>query len=439
MTNEELEKKIEVKSTEIAKGLLDATLKEMEVEAEKKAAEILKAKEAEEAATKAAVVLKPDTDELLNAAQKDANAKEWKDAGEFYKGIIDFRTKGVFDNRLVWVEKDGQRSDPKHYDVSSEAQVIKTMTEGVDASGGFLVPEQTLMDIQAYAIEDAVVRPNNPFLIKMERDILNIPRVNDTTHASSLFGGVIAYWTEEAGAKTESEPVWGNCKLQAHELAGYTRASNSLIADSAVALGQVITRMFGEAWVWFEDNAFLNGNGVGQPLGILNAGCLIGVTRQDTNNVTWGDFPRLYARATARARKNGVWVMNQDVIPDIATMVGENTTAAASAGSVVWVSSDGGAKDPLPKTILGRPIIYTEKMGSLGCVNDVGFFDFSQYIIGDRQKMVIDTSAHVGFTSNTTYWRFCLRVDGQPWPLSALTPANGSNSLSPFVALAETS
>ena len=138
MTNEELEKKIEVKSTEIAKGLLDATLKEMEVEAEKKAAEILKAKEAEEAATKAAVVLKPDTDELLNAAQKDANAKEWKDAGEFYKGIIDFRTKGVFDNRLVWVEKDGQRSEPKHYDVSSEAQVIKTMTEGVDSAGGYV-------------------------------------------------------------------------------------------------------------------------------------------------------------------------------------------------------------------------------------------------------------------------------------------------------------
>jgi len=79
---------------------------------------------------------------------------------------------------------------------------------------------------------------------------------------------------------TASEPKWGNCKLTAHQLAGYTKASNALLADAAVGLEAFLRRAFGEAWAYYEDIAFISGSGKGEPLGVLNASCTIPVTRQ---------------------------------------------------------------------------------------------------------------------------------------------------------------
>ena len=39
-------------------------------------------------------------------------------------------------------------------------------------------------------------------------------------------------------------------------------------------------------------------------------------------------------------------------------------------------------------------------------------------------------------TTDETAFRFILRVDGQPLWNSAVTPANGTNTISPFISLA---
>ena len=295
------------------------------------------------------------------------------------------------------------------------------------------------MEVHQIKLENTVIRPNGASVYPMDTDTLNIPRIDDTSHASTVYGGVCAYWTEEAGTKTESEPKWGNCKLTAHELSGYTRASNALIADSAIALERFIKKAFGEAWAYFEDDAFINGNGVGQPLGILNSGCLTSVTRTDTNNVVWGDIANLWTRLLPGCRDKAVWLMNQEVEKDILKAVGENVTPAATAGNVIVVSQDQGAVKTPPRVLFGRPYFVTEKMNALGSAGDFGVFDLSYYIIGDRSPLAIDTSAHVGFTSNTTYWRFTIRVDGQPWLADDLTPRNGTDTIGPFVTLTSTS
>jgi len=119
--------------------------------------------------------------------------------------------------------------------------------------------------------------------------------------------------------------------------------------------------------------------------------------------------------------------------------MGAGNAAQASGHNLVWINRDQGAAQSIPGTIFGRPFFVTEKMSALGSEGDIGVFDFGFYLIGDRQPLTIDASTHVYFTTNCTAWRFVLRVDGQPWLKSAITPRNGSNTLSPFVILSSTS
>ena len=89
-----------------------------------------------------------------------------------------------------------------------------------------------------------------------------------------------------------------------------------------------------------------------------------------------------------------------------------------------------------PTTLLGRPIIYTEKAETLGTAGDLYFVDFSQYLIGDRASMEVASSPHVQFINDRTVWRLIQRVDGRPWLESALTPRNGTSTLSPYINVA---
>jgi hypothetical protein len=60
----------------------------------------------------------------------------------------------------------------------------------------------------------------------------------------------------------------------------------------------------------------------------------------------------------------------------------------------------------------------------------------SDYLWIDKAGIKKDTSIHVRFNYDEQVFRFVVRVDGQPILNSPITPANGTNTLSPFVALA---
>jgi len=405
----------------------------------KKEAEEEKKEEVVEEIKEVTPVIKVDTEDELEKAQNDAEEKQKEMSfGELIKAIYNFRQFGTEDNRLVYVDPDGKQSTPMQHEPQGPEHSLKTMTEGTDSGGGFLVREEHINQIYELGLEASIIRNNGAFAIPMGSDTLNVPRIDESSHASNVYGGILAHWTEEAGDKTSSEPKWGNCKLTAHELAGYTRASIALMQDSAFAIEPIIKRLFGMAWSYYEDDAFINGNGVGQPLGLQNSGCLITVTRQNTSSVLYNDLPGIWAQVLPASREKGIWLLNHEVLEDLMT-IGAGNVTQASGHQMIFVARDQGAVMTPPKTIFGRPYVLSEKLPAKGDQGDIGFYDLSYYLIGDRQKLTIDTSAHVGFVSNTIYWRFTLRVDGQPWLQSALTPKNGSQTLSPFVCLSSTS
>ncbi len=302
------------------------------------------------------------------------------------------------------------------------------LSEGVDSEGGFLVPEEFSKKLLMDSLETAVIRPNGPTIVPMGSDTVNIPKIVDTAHSSHVFGGVVAYWTEETGDKTVKEPTFGQIKLIAKKLTGYTYASDELLADSAIGLEALLIRLFGEAIGWYEDDAFIDGDGVGKPLGILNSGALLAVNRSAANTIAIADLANIFARLFPKSHKRAIWLANPSTLPQL---------IALGSTYLTWLKGSAGAaglSEAPPAVLLGRPIIFTEKCSALGTAGDILLADLSYYLIGDRQRITVASSKHVRFLSDETAWRFVKRVDGQPWVDSAFTPANGS-SLSPFVTL----
>jgi len=247
-----------------------------------------------------------------------------------------------------------------------------------------------------------------------------------------VFGGVQAFWIPESGTITASEPTFGQVQFRAKKLVGHTIVTNELLADSASALEALLTRLFGQTHAYFEDDAFINGDGAGEPVGIINADALVSVpkeTGQAAATIVVENIDKMFSRMLPTSVPNAVWMANPDTFPQLVAMARN----VGTGGSPVWISNIVGGP---PASIYGRPVIFSEKCQTVGTVGDIYFVDFSHYIIADRQSMTMSASQHVRFTTDETMFRFTSRLDGRPWLESALTPRFGANTLSPYVALA---
>jgi len=362
--------------------------------------------------------------------EAEEQGKKFKTFGEYLLAIRNFRLNKEADERLfgMYIDKDGkfQKTTAGH------------MEEGEDSQGGFLVPEVYRPDLKMLALENSVIRPNGPMIIPpIKADSIKIPYVDDTSHESTVFGGVWLKWTGEAVTKTATKPIFGQLELTPHKLAGITYTSNELLADSAIALEPLIKTMFGRASGYAEDDVFLTGTGAGQPQGIINCNCTIAVPRKTTSHIYFEDLIEMYATMFPTSHSRAIWIINPSALPDLIAM-GAGSVAPASGHNCIWISRDMGATKKIPGTIFGRPFFISEKMMGLGTAGDIGYFDLSYYLIWDRQPITIDVSTHIGFLEDETCWRFVLRVAGRCWPQSSITLRHGAapvTAISPFVIL----
>lgn len=312
-------------------------------------------------------------------------------------------------------------------------KIQNSFGSSVPADGGFLIPEYLRSELLRVSLETALVR-SRARIIPMETLNVPFPTIDSTSNASSVHGGIVGYWTEEGGSLTDSAPQFGRVNLTAKKLTVYSEVPNELFQDSLISLQAFMDQAYPEAISWFEDVAFVSGGGVGEPLGFLNAPAAVSVTKetgQAATTIVWENIVKAYSRMLPSSIGRAVWVCHIDTFPELATMA----LSVGTGGSAVWIGNGGGADSP-PMTILGRPVIFTEKVSSVGTAGDVNFVDFGYYLIGDRQAMQADTSVDFKFGADKTAMRVIERVDGRPWIQSAITPQTGSNTLSPFVKIA---
>ncbi len=359
--------------------------------------------------------------------------------GEMWKGLYDLHS-GVR-------PRDPEKLHKKLFGAVEEQgwglvpveQTKAALAEGSGVTGGYTVPPQFSNNLMQLAIEDSIVEPLAT-TVPMTGMTWTGPYLDQTTAQSAgrtaFTGGIVASWTSEAATRDETEPTFRQCELKAWELSFYTVASNNLLADNAVGLDALLTQLFSRAISWYCDYAFLQGNGVGKPSGVVNDPATIAVNRGTAARVRYVDVVTMYSRLLLQSAGSARWVAHQSIMPDLLQMhdsSGNQTTFGA--GRELFTSIDQGAVKKPTWQILGAPLQFTEKVPSLGNKGDLGLYDFSKYLVGRRAEVEVAMSPHVKFLQNSSVWRVVVRLDGRPWLSGPVTLADGTFTVSPFVVL----
>lgn len=308
-------------------------------------------------------------------------------------------------------------------------RVRNAFSSGSGGDGGFLVPESLRSELLSLSLEDSVVRPLAT-VIPMSTPRVSVPSVDSTSNVTTVHGGIQTYWKPEGAQLTGSSATFARTELQANKLTAYTEVPNELLAD-AVAFEAFLQRSFPSALTFAEDYAFMMGSGAGEPQGFLRAPAGVSVTKetnQVADTIVWENLIKMYARMLPSSLARAVWIVPPNAFPELATMA----LGVGTGGSAVWLNN--GVVGP-PATILGRPVIISEKAPTLGDAGDVSFVDLSYYLIGDRQQMTATSSPHFKFQTDETAFKVISRVDGRLWLNSAITPKNNGDTLSPVVKL----
>lgn len=305
----------------------------------------------------------------------------------------------------------------------------------VGSDGGFLIQSDFATEIlkKAYEVGSLVSRCRRA-TVSPNSDRLIIPYVDETSRATgSRWGGVQTYWANEADTATAKKPKIGKLEVPLHKLLGIAYMTRELFEDAS-AMSMIYRDAFAEEIAFMVENGIVNGTGAGQLLGILNASALISVskeTAQEAASLYPENINKMYSRMWARSRANAVWLHNQDIEPQLFGMY----QTIGTGGVPVFLPPNGLSQSPYG-TLMGRPLLPTEYNATLGTVGDLLLADLSQYLLLEKGELRVDMSEHVNFASDEIAMRFVFRVGGQPLWTSAVTPFKGTNTLSPFVALA---
>ena len=135
-------------------------------------------------------------------------------------------------------------------------------------------------------------------------------------------------------------------------------------------------------------------------------------------------------------RGSAVWIHDQDCEPQFPQMniKVKNVAGSENVGGLP-IFSPPNVLSPVP-SLYGKPLVAAEQAKTLGTVGDLYFANLAEYLIVKKGGLEMAESVHVRFLYNEKTFRFLYPINGAPTWKSALTPANGSNTLSPFITLA---
>lgn len=323
---------------------------------------------------------------------------EWRSLGEFVQTIA----KNPNDKRLRGRETEARQQ-----------------SQSVGTEGGFLVPDQFVQSILTVNPDEAIIRPRATVYgggTGENFGELHIPAIQYS--GNNMYGGAAVQWIDEGDVKPETDVEFKRVTLHPFEVAAHVQVTDRLLGNASI-IQQVVSTQLRGALIAAEENAFLTGNGIGQPTGIIDHAATISVARAGAAAVAYADLADMLA--VFRGRR-GVWIVGRDILPELMDL-------QDPANAYIWQPS---ARDGNPGTLFGMPVLFSDHSPALGVQGDVVLADLSYYLIGDGAGVSIAVSPHQLFTSNRTIIKAWKTVDGVPWltgPLPTTVPT------SPFVEL----
>jgi len=308
------------------------------------------------------------------------------------------------------------------------------MNEAVPSEGGFFVQKDFASELIKAAFDTSLLGNKcRRWGLTSAANGIKIPAINETSRADgSRRGGIRGYWANEAATVTASKPAFSQVELTLNKLFCLGYMTEEILADAGV-LGTMLSELFAEEIGFKLDDAIVNGDGAGKPLGIMNSPALVTVSKegaQAADTVVFENIVKMWSRLIASSRSNAVWLINQDVEPQLYGM----SLAVGTGGVPVYLPA-GGLTGAPHSTLFGRPVLPIEQCDTVGDLGDIVLADLSQYYLADKGGMQAASSVHVKFIYDEMTFRTTYRVDGQPAWKSPITPFKSSNTLSPFVTL----
>ena len=201
---------------------------------------------------------------VIHAVPSNNNQpKPFKNLVEQLKAVKDQATTGRVDDRLVQINN-----------------AASGMSEGNGADGGFAV--QT--DFAGMMMETAV-KSGNILPLVDKYDITGKSNgakwvdIDETSVASTVYGGVQVYWASEAATVTATKPKLIEKKMELEKLMGVAYATYELDSDSSF-ISDLYNRAFTTAIQRELENTVINGVGAGKPLGFLKGASLVTVAKE---------------------------------------------------------------------------------------------------------------------------------------------------------------
>jgi len=273
--------------------------------------------------------------------------------------------------------------------VEDEA-VKKALSEGTDAAGGYLVPDEFRAEIVKRAPELSELYPH----------VRVIPVSSDTGKIPKLSTDISLSWDEaENAAFDEADPVFGQLSWSIHRMNAVTKSSRELVNDSNPNIVNVLNELFMEAVATERDKMIAIGDGSSQPKGIYSETGLDSVSVG--GSITYAKLVEIKYKLKGKYQRNARWVMNSTSVQRIVSLVDNNGQPLISNALLV-----NGAP-----TILGKPFSVQDDLPD----HTIFYGDLSRYYWFDREKMGIEATNVGGdaFIKHQVWIKVWERCDGK--------------------------
>lgn len=238
----------------------------------------------------------------------------------------------------------------KGMDAGLEKYQAKSLSAGVDSDGGYLVTTAMSSRIVQSVFETSPMR-QLASVESISTDSLDL--IDDHTTAA-------AGWTSETGTVSETaSPSIAKRHITTHELYAQPKATQKLVDDSAIDIEAWLASKISDIFTRTQNTAFINGNGVGQPRGILtypagtNWSQIEQINSGTSAEVTSDGLVKLFYALKDDYARRASFLMNRSVVQMVRLL------KQASNDQYMWQP---GLAAGAPDTLLGVPVYMASDM-----------------------------------------------------------------------------
>ena len=277
---------------------------------------------------------------------------------------------------------------------TKDSAIFNYLSKGDDGMGGYLVPDSMEKKVVHALKENNVIRR-----------LATVIHTDSHGHSVPLVALMSdAQWLDENEIIPPAEMVFSHVKFTTHRLGMMIQASNEAVSDGGIDVPTFLAETFGEQIASAEENAFLNGDGIYMPTGLLADGSAeTGVVAHAADAITAEEIISLYYSLDEKYCQNAVFMMHEETAKALRLLKDEN-------GHYLWREVLCGE----PDRMLGRPVYISRFMPKMAAgAKPVLFGDLSKYWIAERGNRCFRRFDELFADQGQTGFRMIERIDGK--------------------------